>query len=168
MFGDSTLFEEFDKERDTSASFIFYEKGDDGVEDRSTIHFQVSDSSSDDSSDDEDHKTKVKQSVGRAVGKLLKQSGKLNDAAIENGQGSDGESDSEELESKQSLISQDRLDRASTYKLNYERILQVNSFFVLFFQMVNQNWHAMMSHPNARSLLAVGKFGKYVVLVSGF
>ena len=156
MFGDSALFEEFDKERDTSASFIFYEKGDDGVEDRSTIHFQVSDSSSDDSSDDEDHKTKVKQSVGRAVGKLLKQSGKLNDAAIENGQGSDGESDSEELDSKQSLISQDRLERASTYKLNYERILQVKSFFVLFFQrLYDHNKYTMMSQPNAKSFSSV-------------
>ena len=124
MFGDSSLFDEFDKDRDTSASFIFYEKGEDGVEDRSKIHFQVSDSSSDDSSDDEEHKTKVKeQSVGYAVGKLIKKSGRQNDVSATNGDSNVGESDSDEEEGRKAFISQDRLERASAYKLNYERIL---------------------------------------------
>ena len=131
MFGDSSLFEEFDKERDTSGSFIFYEKADDGEVDKSKIHFQVSESSSDDSSDEDEEKSKVKeQSVVYTVGKLLKQSSRTNDVQVTNGE-NDTESGSEnddEVDDKKAFISKERLEAASSYRLNYERIL-VHYFF---------------------------------------
>ena len=129
MFGDSSLFEEFDKERDTSSSFIFYEKADDGEVDKSKIHFQVSDSSSDDSSDedeDADEKSKLKeQSVVYTVGKLQKQAERTNDGPLINGENDVGNvlEDDDEADDKKPLISKDRLEAASSYRLNYERIL---------------------------------------------
>ena len=129
MFGDSSLFEEFDKERDTSSSFIFYEKTEDGIEDRSKIHFQVSDSSSDetDSSEDEEHIAKVKeQSVVYTVDKLVRQSGGTNDVSVPNGDTNDvidSDSEEEQSEFQKPIIDPDRQERATAYKLNYERIL---------------------------------------------
>lgn len=59
MFGDSTLFDEFEKERESTGSFITYDKTNEGKEDKSKIVFtgdgdsDTSDSSSDEESNEE-------------------------------------------------------------------------------------------------------------------
>ena len=137
MFGDSSLFEEFDKERDASSSFIFYEKADDGQVDKSKIHFQISDLSDESSEEDSDsdEKSKLKeQSVVYTVGKLQKQAGVRNDGPVTNGENDSGDdsSDDEEEDDRKPFVSKDRLEAASSYKLNYERILLGFQLVLLF------------------------------------
>jgi len=61
VFGDSSLFDEFEKERDSKGSFILYERTETGDEDKSKIIFQIGDSDGsespeDSSSEDQDEK----------------------------------------------------------------------------------------------------------------
>ncbi|XP_052214350.1 zinc finger CCHC domain-containing protein 8-like isoform X2 [Dreissena polymorpha] len=124
LFGDSELFDEFEKEREPSGSFIIFENDAQGSLDKSKFVFQESnESSSDDTTDDElEEKMKVKQnenSVAFVVGKLRKQhSGSLHNG---NKASSDGESSSEAEDGPVRLISKDRQNQANSYKLNYER-----------------------------------------------
>ncbi|XP_033746912.1 zinc finger CCHC domain-containing protein 8-like [Pecten maximus] len=54
MFGDSSLFDEFEKERESSGSFILYKVNDEGEEDKSRILFRMGDSEESESSSDDD------------------------------------------------------------------------------------------------------------------
>ncbi|XP_053376524.1 zinc finger CCHC domain-containing protein 8-like [Mercenaria mercenaria] len=127
MFGDSELFAEFDKERETSGSFILYEKDEQGYEDRSKYVFQVSESSSSEDSDEDEEKLKVKQSVAFAVDTLQKQNERPKNADFnangqvsqENGIENQSDSDTEQVDTR--IVSKDRQEKMTTYKLNFER-----------------------------------------------
>ncbi|XP_060067366.1 zinc finger CCHC domain-containing protein 8-like [Ylistrum balloti] len=54
MFGDASLFDEFEKERESKGSFILYKVDEEGVEDKSKIHFRMGDSEDSESSSDDD------------------------------------------------------------------------------------------------------------------
>ena len=134
MFGDSSLFEEFEKEREPSGSFIIYENDRDGEQDNSKFIFQHSDSSSsDDSSDDEnEQKLKVKeQSVASEVGTTNDQLNFNQSENVETKVNGDAESSSSEsdedvgMENTQPAVSKERVDKATTFKLTYERILDL-------------------------------------------
>lgn len=54
MFGDSSLFDEFEKDRESKGTFILYKLTEEGEEDKSQIHFRVDDSEGGESSSDSD------------------------------------------------------------------------------------------------------------------
>ncbi|KAL4224071.1 Zinc finger CCHC domain-containing protein 8 [Mactra antiquata] len=121
MFGDEELFAEFDKEREPSGSFLIYEKTEDGKDDQSKFVFQVSDESSSDDSDVEDEgKAKVQEpvteSMSDTVQRLLKDS---NENGINSSQ--NGDYNEEEEIDDTPVVSKDRQNQMSTYKLTYER-----------------------------------------------
>lgn len=138
MFGDSALFEEFDKDREPSGSFIIYEKDDEGEKDQSKFILQFSDSSSSDESDEDEQKLKVneqsRESVGHAVTQLQKKAsheeseGATVNGDIENIDGSSSSESDEDISvnSHGPIVSKERVEKATTYKLTYERILSVD------------------------------------------
>lgn len=130
MFGDSELFAEFEKEREPSGSFILYETNEEGDEDRSKFVFQMSESSSSEESDEDEQKLKVKeQSVAYTVENLQKENARQisptsktsEELPEQNGLDSDSESESEQEET--AVVSKERTDKMTSYKLNFERIL---------------------------------------------
>ena len=120
VFGDSSLFDEFEKERESSSSFIFYEKDEQGSEDRSKIVFQFSESSSSESESDDEVKVK-QQSVARTVKCLQEQNGLFE----QNGDlQSSGSTDSED-DDYEPFIGKEREEKSTIFKLTHERIFVV-------------------------------------------
>lgn len=135
MFGDSALFEEFDKDREPLGSFIIYKRVNEGEKDQSKFILQFSDSSSSDESDEDEQKMKVKEqsheSVGHAVTQLQKKAsreeseGATVNGEIENADGSSSSESDEDISVNGQIVSKERVEKATTYKLTYERILSV-------------------------------------------
>ena len=118
LFGDVALFEEFDKERESTGAFIIYENDGDNCASGSRFVFQESSDSSSDESTDDERKVKVQeQSVTASLESLKKQSG------YTNGQRSSSDGETSDEDGPSNVITKDRQDKASQFKLNYERIL---------------------------------------------
>lgn len=132
MFGDSELFEEFDKERETSGSFIIFEKDDQGGEDRSKFVFQVSESSSSSESEDDEQKLKVKEKLKKDTeGHTIADQEANGQVPKQNGFESDSDSDDNSR-----VVSRDRQAKMTTYKLNFERILYLFISYTIYLPLM--------------------------------
>ncbi|KAL3856467.1 hypothetical protein ACJMK2_011221 [Sinanodonta woodiana] len=130
-FGDASLFEEFEKDREQECTFISFNRGTDGEEDKSRIVFHLNDSStSSDDSDEDQNSAKVRELSTYALKNLKKQSERLNgqdDNTIEDED--DEEQDDVTLEngvkhetgSRMILNEADRNLQSTNFKLKYER-----------------------------------------------
>ncbi|XP_052799456.1 uncharacterized protein LOC128231075 [Mya arenaria] len=117
LFGDIALFDEFEKEREPSGSFLIYENEEGTVTNDSRFVFQENSESSSDSEDEQKQKVE-ENSVAYAVGKIKKQSAK---SAPTNGNKASSDGESSEEDDATPVVNEDRLSHAANYKLNFER-----------------------------------------------
>ncbi|XP_069136277.1 zinc finger CCHC domain-containing protein 8-like [Argopecten irradians] len=113
MFGDSSLFDEFEKERESSGSFILFKVNEEGEEDKSKILFRMGDSEeSESSSDDDSDESENENKVGDADHEETREKSSIRDQVdindIINGGGY-------HAKNSQSL------DRSTEHKLTHER-----------------------------------------------
>ncbi|WAR03845.1 ZCHC8-like protein [Mya arenaria] len=117
LFGDIALFDEFEKEREPSGSFLIYENEEGTVTNDSRFVFQENSESSSDSEDEQKQKVE-ENSVAYAVGKIKKQSAK---SAPTNGNKASSDGESSEEDDATPVVNEDRLSHAANYKLNFEK-----------------------------------------------
>ncbi|KAK3609011.1 hypothetical protein CHS0354_019825 [Potamilus streckersoni] len=131
-FGDASLFEEFERDREQECTFISFSTGTDGEEDKSRIVFHLDDSStSSDDSDDDQNSAKVNElQTSYTLKNLTKESESLNGPGDNSVEDEDKEEKEDvtmengvkhETESRVILNEADRNLQSTNFKLKYER-----------------------------------------------